>query len=466
MGKFYKLTYHFVGLFCASALAFQALAADRPSVTIDANTGRVTTTPQTYQVPRGATLNVQQTNLPATVSQGNMNVPVVSRVNPPAGRGFDAHSLFKLNTSALRNSVSRCLTSFRCNLALSAGAQGLQSLLDGVDWVMTEGATGQPVIATAPGFNPDFVAPSYTDGVAEISNLCQHVIGSSGGNPCGGMSVVKVLTNQHTGKVSRVDYCPSSYNSQPLVGVSSSFPYPCQYSAQFPLLNDASAFTEPEPVTPSDIDNAIHNSYVPHASDWPFLSGGVDLGDDGITIEGDFLELPEPEVITESLPDGTTRRTTTTVEPEWYDNPSHQPGIEFTSYTEVTIFNEYGDIFSNETTSITSGRGGGGGGSAGPIDCDFMPTVCRFINWFTEPDPELSQEPDLKQLMETFDPDESSYDFGPDTMACPEPYTIAFSLLPSVEVSLQPICDVVDRVRPLVLALAYIFSGILLVRNI
>lgn len=134
---------------------------------------------------------------------------------------------------------------------------------------------------------------------------------------------------------------------------------------------------------------------------------------------------------------------------------------------EKTTETTYGP--SGEVTSTTTTIVNGGGSSANvpleiPTDCAFMPTVCRFIDWFTEPDPETSQPVDFTQLIDTVDI-EKDFTVGASTAACPAPFVVNLSWVPSVEVSLQPFCDLADLLRPVLLAIASLFSGMIILRT-
>ena len=59
-------------------------------------------------------------------------------------------------------------------------------------------------------------------------------------------------------------------------------------------------------------------------------------------------------------------------------------------------------------STATGGSGGGGGASPQidiPTDCDFMPTVCAFLDWVKNDD--TPEEPDLSALINNRDFTES-----------------------------------------------------------
>lgn len=89
-----------------------------------------------------------------------------------------------------------------------------------------------------------------------------------------------------------------------------------------------------------------------------------------------------------------------------------------------------------------------------PTDCEFMPTVCAFLDWFKEPVP--MPEPDLPVVV---DHDfEREYEMNL-TAECPPPYTVDTQLFGTLSISWQPFCDLATLIKPLVVGSAFLLSA-------
>lgn len=86
-----------------------------------------------------------------------------------------------------------------------------------------------------------------------------------------------------------------------------------------------------------------------------------------------------------------------------------------------------------------------------PTDCDFMPTVCDFIDWVREPFNE--EEPDLSELI-TDEDFERDFNFSSNA-SCPAPLQIATSR-DTYEFSFEPACEWAGMIKPFFLIAALI----------
>lgn len=464
MGKLHLFSGYLLGLLCAATFAFPTIAsAGALSVDVNPSTGHIVTNRSTVALPPRTTIGPAAANSPVFgplpgggAYQTTFSDITIRAANDGVVSSTNMTGRVRATAGAMKNGLGRCLTSFRCNLALMVGAAGIESLFDGIDWVMGEG--GRPVKVSRP--YPEG-APSYygylVTGMASAYSRC-----SSGDRVCFGP-----LPGQPTNGTQYA--CFLTHQSAPLIAYSkmtTSGGYPgtnCYYG----LPN--TSFIPPEVrslVPPSEIAPAVDANYNPHPADLPYLStGGLDWSHPGIDFE--IVDIPpitgtENQTIIENA-NGTSRAIVPEYEFSW-SSPSKQPVVNVQERIIDTTYSPTGEPIS---TDITTSNGAGSSANLPPeppTDCDFMPTVCRFIDWFTEPDPDQGTEPDFSQLIDTVDI-ERDYNVGSSTASCPAPFHISLAWVPSVEVSLQPFCDLADMLRPLLLSLCFLFSGMIILRT-
>lgn len=476
MGKLHKSVNHLLGLLCASAFAFPLVAsAGTVSVEVSPTTGYTSTTSGTFAPPARSSVTAIQSYKPTLgpLSGGGAYQTMQSGITITGIKqesqtlSSTVSSRLRATAGAMRDGAVRCFTSFRCNLALSAGAAGVQTLLDGIDWILDEGGKlqmpdpDQPVpnldqSCSAPAcsgwshwrsrptrwptpeaacrafFGARFISVTYK---TPTSYECRGWVGSVGGNQA----------------VDGVEY---------FVGETISCPDGSRLVDNVCVADDRKYI----PAPPAAISDAFSN-YAPDPTDLPFVTGGLDFSHEGVDIE--IVDIPSitgadsPNFIEYS--DGTSKGTYSQYEFTW-GGPSKQPEISVNERTTETTYSSTGEPTGTTTTTSSSSGSSANNEIEIPTDCDFMPTVCRFIYWFTEPDPELSQEPDLQSLRQDLDPDRS-FTVGTSTASCPAPFQISLSMFPSVEVSLQPLCDLVDLLRPLFLAFSFYISARIVLRT-
>lgn len=455
MGKFRKLPHYLVGLLGAAAVAFPALAST-VSVDVSPTTGYTVTNRTTTALPPRTTSGPIATYNPTLgplagggAYQTTSSGITITGINGNVG-STTMSGRVNATAAAMRNSLTRCLTSFRCNAALAGGAAGVQALFNGIDWVMGEGGAIKKQSAVSNVYN------GVPDGYASV-NSYSGVITSSGDGR------VAVQYAYDIGGVAHYHFCPASLGSYPLTGfvVINSNSRLCYFGGDG--YNDGPTSS---PVPPSEIPPAVDNNYNPDPSDLPYLNGGFDWSDPGVNFE--IMDIPSitgadsPTFI--EYPDGTSKGTYSEFDFSWSNNPSKQPNVSVDETTTETTYSETGQPTGTTTTTTTGSGSPANNEIEIPTDCDFMPTVCRFIDWFTEPDPELSQEPDFTQLIDVIEI-EREFQVGTSTAACPAPFQIRLAWVPSVEVSLQPFCDLADLLRPLLLSLCFLYSGMIILRT-
>lgn len=473
MGKLHISVNYLLGLLCAAALAFPSLAsAGTVSVEVSPTTGYTSTTSKTFAPPARSSTSAIQTYKPTLgpLSGGGAYQTMQSGITITGIKqesqtlASTVSSRLRATAGAMKNGLGRCFTSFRCNAALMVGGAGIDALLENVGWIIDEGGQIRQVNKQVSG---NFES-SYDGPYEFFSNA---IAGS--GRPydwqCpttrNGVPVALAFCD-----ISDIGYpiwsqCYFENSGRNLVGMNRHL---CFYGSGLPLdpSFDGNFGNVSPPLSAPDIKSGIDSHYTPHHSDLPYLtSGGLDFSGDGVDIE--IIDIPSvtgadsPNYVEYS--DGTSKGTYSEYEFSW-GAPSKQPEISVSEKTTETTYDETGAV-----SDVTVSGGTSSGSSANnppeiPTDCDFMPTVCRFIDWFTEPDPELSQDPDFGQLIDDVDI-ERDFSVGSSMASCPAPFVIPLKWVPSVEVSLQPFCDFADLLRPVLLALAYLVSGAIILRT-
>jgi hypothetical protein len=190
------------------------------------------------------------------------------------------------------------------------------------------------------------------------------------------------------------------------------------------------------------------------------IGAGVDpadmsLSDDVIT--GPVTVVGETTTSTSVDSEGNTTVTSETTTHEFAYSPTEVTNTGSTTATDVYT---NGNLSSSTTTTTTTNNSTveneyNSSGLDIPTDCEFMPTVCAFLDWFKEPipmpDPEFPQVGEFEDTTDGF-----SVDFGG---SCPEPYLIELSLFPPVSFSWQPLCSFAGYMKPMVIISALIFAA-------
>lgn len=431
-----------------AALAVPAIASNEVNVNVSPTTGYYEVNPRTYRAPSNARVGgLPSVPTVSAIPSGGLSQSISSGIEITAlkdGKTYSStiNASVRAGASAVKNGAVRCLTSFRCNLAMGAGALGLEALLDGLDWVM-DGPGG--ISESTVGFEEPDTPGNVLFTTAWSLTQYDVFAGVSGG---------------------RDWYCRSTAEQwgggpkYPLCGISNNR---CSYC------NDGTSglVEELTPLSESDIITGVNNSYNPHPSDWRWLTGGLDLSAPDVDIE--IVDIPSitgagsPDFI--EWHDGTSQGTYSELDFSVSGNPGKQPSISVRETTTATDYDAQGNP-TGTTTSTTESTSSLFPPVEPPTDCEFMPTVCRFIEWFTEPDPSPDPDQEIRDLVQVYEDGGREVVVGSDAGSCPPPRTIQLSLVPPVEFSFQPFCDLATAVRFWLLALASFGAAYMTVRSI
>lgn len=214
------------------------------------------------------------------------------------------------------------------------------------------------------------------------------------------------------------------------------------------------------PVTDAEIDSLIDgiNSPTVAAESAPFIAynvpGSFDYPD-GFEFTGP-QSIDLPGVVTTSTDPATGSTTTTEVLPSvQFDYGVNPWSITPTDKTTKNTYKDGTKTNTEESVSTDPQRPGGVTVSPPkveiPTDCDFMPTVCAFIDWVKQPFTE--EAPDFADLID--DQDFSESITIPGNATCPAP-TLIETNLGSYEFSWQPACTWAGMIKPLVIIAALI----------
>lgn len=399
--------------------------------------------------------------------------PIVSNggFNAPARGGLTIEGIKSppIPTSGTANypkpTVSNAAKSLlRNNLAGLALGAGLQALLDGIGGLIDE--AGNVVMLPT---DPDYTPPITGHYRATNNHL---------GGPTSPFPSAKAACAVTTGCVDQgaciprqasatqffcVDLEDKPRGSAILVGAltcplgSVQTPAGCVPTNQY------------SPVPPSVIDDAVDNSYNPDPSDFDNLSPYM--------FPQSYTQNPIPTVhlptvtTTQSNAAGDTTTTNTTTSIDFtVDNSKPIPDVE-TTVTDNTESFTNGQPSGSSSTSTTNRPNEnpkappesavGGGSSAQfpeiPTDCDFMPTVCAFLDWFKDAD--LDEDPDLTQIMKDDAEFEQTRTISFGSKQCPPPYTMSItSLGMTAELKFDFFCQFAEYAKFLVMSAAYIFA--------
>ena len=422
--------------FCLAVFSVSALAADPPvprgnvSVTVNPTTGYYSSTNSTVRLPNGVSVSPTAGGLPVVSKySGGLQQQI------PMGITIDAikksaplPAVVRSTTQSVKNAATGCLKSARCNVGLILAGEGLQRLFDSLDWVMDEGGNIQKKSSTLQTVD-DYLAfannvpsePScsssscdywYASG-APTKKRAQLKPADISGWLGGTHFVVDVLTGYTDDKV-QVTACAYFSGSSPFSYLRYSgtrFDGWCSYAlkgtdtAVLPSVEDLFS-----PVSSSDIEVGVNSNYEPEPSDWPALTRELKLDDVEITSAPTLQGEPKTTTVYDA--DGNPHEITETN--IWYDfdirdNKSSQPALDMKARQETKTYKNGALTGTTITESTATGGSGGGGGASPqidiPTDCDFMPTVCAFLDWVKNDD--TPEEPDLSALINNRDFTES-----------------------------------------------------------
>lgn len=225
----------------------------------------------------------------------------------------------------------------------------------------------------------------------------------------------------------------------------------------------------PMPFTPSDFDALVSNTPDLTESHWQELGPEL-LADIPATFDGpDSQEFTGLDQVTGTPTITTTldqvSGTTTVVESTPVHNFDYSTNPLSITTTTTTTNNTYQNGTLVSTTTQTQGQPSTEVSEVPlqleiPTDCDFMPTVCSFIDWVKTPFNE--EEPDLSELIADED-FEKEINFSSNA-TCPGPSMISTSK-GDFEFSWEPGCQWAGMIKPFfiigaLIAAIYINLGI------
>lgn len=462
MAGFYRTAFAFSALIISASVAY---AADPPvprgnvSVNLNPTTSYYSVSNNTLRLPHGVSVAPTSGGLPVVSKYaGGLQQTIPSSVTIDAiKKSAPMSAVVRATTQSAKRAATGCLTSGKCNAALLLAGLGLNALFEGLDWVMGEGGQIQKISSTG-----DYIAPSdYPNSYYTVTGV-------------GKFSTPSSACSEAGSPFSAGKYCYASKNHQdnnwPNGTVSfiksSSFSCPAGASSDSFGCISPPAFS---PVTPSAIESAVESNYTPEPSDWQGLA--PELGLDSVEITSAPTLQGEPKTTTHYDADGNPHKITETnisYEFDIRDNSSANPALDLKT-SEQTKTYEDGVLTGTTTTNSTSSGGSANTSTPAPeldipTDCDFMPTVCAFLEWFkgepTEPEDNL---PDLLREVPIVS---ETFTITGGAAACPAPLVLDLSVFGSREVSYQPLCDLASTMKYLYLALMSFAAAVLLNRSI
>ena len=342
----------------------------------------------------------------------------------------------------------------RNNLAGLALGAGLQMLLDGIGALIDDAGNVVRLERDLPT-DPPFPV-SMTTGAEFCSLPCSnsYIIQPRGPNDLQPSCVLE------TGANNQLHYLQSYNTADGNVSNMS-----CTYTTDPAAKDFGSSY---QPVPPPELDDAVDNSYNPDPSDFDNLTPYM--------FPQSYTQNPIPTVhlptvtTTQSNTAGDTTTTNATTKIDFtVDNSKPIPEVE-TKVTEDKESFTNGEPSGSSSTSTTNRPNENpkappdtstGGGSAQfpeiPTDCDFMPTVCAFLDWFKDDD--LGDEPDLSSIMKDDEEFAQTRVISFGSKQCPPPYTMSItSLGMTAELKFDFFCQFAEYAKFLVMAASYIFA--------
>lgn len=442
---------------CFAFLSFSTLAALPPDIKPDAFTSyyvdpRVST-------PKGVTVSPSRDITPFVEKTG---VGSSARFSQTIPSGLTIEAIQKkaplgvrvsASAAQMKDAAKKFFGSPKSNLTFLAASAGLQQLLDGVDWVMTEGsAVRKKEYVAGDGSDSFFLLEPFFENVSCPSTLPTPFMCPTG------------CTMLYDGRVRTATSC----QSRPSVGTNvRGIIFGNIFGANYLPKSGSSVLVD---VPASEIDSVVDDNYVPDPTDWRSLSPFLDVKNFEITSAPTLSSKP----IIKTIYDADGNPVSVTETNTWYefstrDNNSTNPKLDMKERTETKTYKN-GEL---ESVSVTESEkdaeiiavGGGGSGKETPTDCAFFPTLCKWLDWTQE---DVGDEPDLSKIINDEDFERSySIDFGDNS--CPQPISIDIAFLDkTIELSYEPACDLMGYARPFVLISAYIFAiyiGLGVVRN-
>lgn len=471
-----------VGL-CTSAASFSALAANEVVVRADATT-------TFYAHPTAKTFGVNESVAKPDVRTIAVKATDVERYNPASGgaglqqkmqsgitieatkQRAPVTSYVRAGAGTLKNAAVSCFRSLKCNLATSAAAMGLQEMLDAVDWVMTDGAIAAKN-ENAAWQTDNFPTALHGDRYFSAS-------GTDFGRDCSPSPGSVTISCTPRGQYYTQSECikiRAGYDGYYYVWNGSASGSQCGYTYVSTGSPEPDSWFSPAPIKPEIIQSTDFQNvpYNPHPSDWQPLTEFFDWSAPDLDIFVDPIPSTPPINKQENYFDESNTPKGRTDINIWHDfavenNPSKQPDIVPVENKKTETFDSQGNKTgsSHETTRhpATSSGSGGNLNVDIPTDCQFFPTLCRWLDWTKEPLPPEEGIDDLELVLIDVRELGRDVEIGQENAGCPEPYILSLGWFPSVTISYEPFCELADIVRPWLIALGYLIAARTFMRNI
>lgn len=479
--------YRFISLvgFCAAFLSVSALG----------NEVRVGVNPTTSYTH----VNTQTVRLPPNVTTTVSSAPVV--VNPISGGGLQQtmpagieinaiksgsnvskpvqgtmNTALNIGNAALKGGLTACLVRKLCHPAAIASAAGISGLIESQNLRLDP--DGTLITPITPEEHGNWQLPPAPEGTGVWQATLYGF--TANGTSCTLPGYVTVYCNSLGNDRYNAGWCSPSTSGaagiRPLVGYSPGNG-PCQYGSRNQPAPDL-ATPGDRPMTDNEIEDIVHDQYGPQPSDWPLLSRLIDKAANDVNVEvtsvPSISDADNPQIT--QNPDGTTTSVVDAYSFNPIDNPSKQPALEVVHEQTTTVYDEHANPISSTTTTNTlnpSNTPAPGPSAMGPpinidipTDCKFMPTVCKFLDWFQADESVDDPYEELSELTTDLEIDTDQVQIGDSNSSCPEPIEISLSFVPAVSVSYQPFCDLATAVRFWLIAIAYFASAYVVVRSL
>lgn len=467
---------------CAALLSVPALS-NEVRVGVNPTTSYTHVTTQTVRLPPNATVTASsapvvvnpvpggglQQTMPAGIeinaikSGSNVTKPVQGNMN----------TALNIGNAALKGGLTACLVRRLCHPGAIAGAAGISALMEHQNWnPQPDGSLTRPLDPSETG---DWLMPPPPDPSAVVDTRLRSGSGTST-DPCSPRpDRINVYCQALPNDRYSFAYCMAQSDAGgPLIGYVPADSRPCKYGAP----GDPPNYPTPgdKPVTDEEIEQGVNDNYAPQPTDWPLLSRLIDKSANDVNVEvisaPPISDADNPQIT--QNPDGTTTSVVDSYTFNPVNNPSKQPAIEVVHQQTTTVYDQNANPISTTTTSNTlkpsnppaSSPMGPPVNVNVPTDCDFMPTVCRFLDWFQADEPVDDPYEELSGLTMDLEIDTDDVHIGDSNASCPQPYEIALTWVPAVSVSYQPFCDLASAVRYWLIAIAYFSSAYLAVRSL
>lgn len=379
---------------------------------------------------------------PVTVQNGRLNVPVTRT---------SSYGWPKAHT-ALKNII-------KASPAQLAGTAAFAAIFAGIDWLMEDGVlvkrtTGEPVPTSQFGY---YVIGPKCNGQKFSSNSAAHACFTAAESAAYAAYGLGYQVQQ--GRSVQVD--STTFNNYIDIRIAG----PWQESGSYQIVQ-LQGICQPPATLSNGVcssvggQSAITQAEIDAAVDqFNDKQKVADIANQFPSFEPDFDDLTgpssitgDPIVSTKNTPSGSEVTTTT---PSYsFDYSTNPLSITTTTNNTTTVYNN-GTLVS--TTNTTNA------GTVNPVepvkppeiptDCEFMPTVCAWLDWFKTP--AEMPEPDMPQPVDDDFVQQYSVSFGG---SCPAPRTVD-TQFGTLSLSWQPLCDLASIIKYLVIASASLYAA-------